>query len=117
MITKACLDCGRPTESAKRSRCRECERKRKGAERTGRLEGATWMKIRAKVLNQYGHQCAALIDGRRCEARTTLEVHHRNSDPSDNRFSNLVLLCHFHHRQLQDDGDAVFAEPAAAVLG
>jgi 5-methylcytosine-specific restriction endonuclease McrA len=51
------------------------------------------MFLRRRVFRAYGHRCA---DCGRSDA--PLQVHHRNSNPMDNRLANLIPLCRDCHR-------------------
>lgn len=49
--------------------------------------------LRRKVFVKSGHQCSIPF----CGEKSDLEVHHINGNPSDNRESNLIVLCPNHH--------------------
>ncbi len=67
-------------------------------------------------MRRYGNRCAFVEDGERCMIHAPLEVHHRNGRPQDNDPRNLIPVCPSHHRQVQGDDDAVFAEPIVPVI-
>ena len=46
-----------------------------------------------KLLVESGHKCSVPL----CHESHTLEIHHINDDPSDNRESNLIVFCRNHH--------------------
>ena len=46
-----------------------------------------------KLLVESGHKCSVPF----CNESHTLEIHHINGDPSDNRESNLIVFCRNHH--------------------
>lgn len=46
-----------------------------------------------KLRVESGHKCGVS----RCNESHHLEIHHINGDPSDNRESNLIVLCRNHH--------------------
>jgi len=46
-----------------------------------------------KLLVESGHKCSVS----RCNESHSLEIHHIDGDPSDNRESNLIVLCRNHH--------------------
>jgi hypothetical protein len=50
-------------------------------------------EIERKLLVESGHKCSVS----RCNESHSLEIHHINGDPSDNRESNLIVLCPNHH--------------------
>ena len=101
MITRACLDCARPTESATRSRCRECEREFNKTRGKARQIGKARVERRKRVLVGFGNRCSALLrTGQRCHIRAPLRVHHVDGDPSNDVSENLVPLCLPHHREL-----------------
>jgi hypothetical protein len=51
-----------------------------------------------KLLVESGHKCSVI----RCNESHSLEIHHINGDPSDNRESNLIVLCRNHHAMAQE---------------
>lgn len=66
-----------------------------GATQRRQVHGSRAFRVmRPLVVAADGHQCVAC--GR---ANTRLEVHHLNSDPTDNRARNLVTLCSACHRE------------------
>lgn len=50
-------------------------------------------EIERKLLVESGNKCSVS----RCNESYSLEIHHINGDPSDNRESNLIVLCPNHH--------------------
>lgn len=46
-----------------------------------------------KLLVESGHKCSVPL----CNESHSLEIHHVNGDPSDNRESNLIVFCRNHH--------------------
>ena len=46
-----------------------------------------------KILVESGHKCSVPM----CQKSHTLEFHHINGNPSDNKKSNLIVLCPNHH--------------------
>lgn len=46
-----------------------------------------------KLLVESGHKCSVPL----CKEGFSLTFHHINGDPSDNRESNIIVLCHNHH--------------------
>lgn len=46
-----------------------------------------------KLLVESGHKCSVPL----CNESHSLEFHHINGDPSDNRESNLIVFCRNHH--------------------
>jgi hypothetical protein len=50
-------------------------------------------EIERKLLVQSGHKCSVPL----CNESHTLEIHHINGDPSDNKESNLIVFCRNHH--------------------
>ena len=46
-----------------------------------------------KLLVDCGHRCSVT----QCNESFSLTFHHINGDPSDNRESNIIVLCHNHH--------------------
>lgn len=46
-----------------------------------------------KLLVESGHKCSVPF----CNESHTLEIHHINGDPIDNRESNLIVFCRNHH--------------------
>ena len=46
-----------------------------------------------KLLVESGHKCSVPL----CNESHSLEFHHINNDPSDNRESNLIVFCRNHH--------------------
>lgn len=82
-MKKPCLTCGVLTEG---SYCRE--------HRPYRLRGRQLKQLRARVFATYGRQCADC--GR---SDVPLEVHHVNSDPTDNRILNTIPLCRACHHE------------------
>lgn len=55
-----------------------------------------WDVIREKALNYYGRECDVCGESRDYIA---YDVHHRNRDKSDNRMSNLQVLCSSCHQK------------------
>lgn len=53
--------------------------------------------IQRKLYVECGHQCSVPF----CNEKHTLEFHHINGDPSDNRESNLIVFCRNHHGMAQ----------------
>lgn len=51
-------------------------------------------ELRRQLLVECGHKCTIHL----CDEKTTLDVHHINGNPSDNRKENLIVLCANHHR-------------------
>lgn len=51
--------------------------------------------IKRELYIECGYRCSVP----RCPAEATLEIHHINEDPSDNRPENLLVLCANHHGQ------------------
>ena len=51
------------------------------------------MRLRLELLVECGHKCTI----HNCYQTRDLEVHHINSNPSDNRKENLVMFCPNHH--------------------
>ena len=65
--------------------------------------GKQWGKAREQALQRAGHRCQHIGPLGRCDATTTLVVHHRDgnaSGPRAHRLSNLRVLCRAHHRAL-----------------
>jgi hypothetical protein len=56
--------------------------------------------IKRELLVECGHKCSV----HRCNEKTALEFHHINGNPSDNRVSNIIVLCANHHH-LADSGE------------
>lgn len=83
-----------------RHRHLEDRRRDRSRRMRGRRTGSTtaWRRLREQVLKAYGHQCAATKDGVRCGETERLEVHHLDGDQANDAISNLVPLCHEHHR-------------------
>ena len=52
-----------------------------------------------KLLVESGHKCSVPF----CNESHTLEIHHINGDPSDNRESNLIVFCRNHHGMAESD--------------
>ncbi len=50
---------------------------------------------RREVFRRYNYKCAT------CPNREGLEIHHRNGNASDNRPSNLVLMCYLCHKRMR----------------
>ncbi len=99
-------------------RCPECAKEYKKRERTRRKKGWAWEEIRERVLTAYGHRCSFVgKDGKRCEVHGPLQIHHVNSDPTDNSLANLRPVCAPHHHQVQGDPDARFASPLTPLIG
>lgn len=46
-----------------------------------------------KLLVESGHKCSVPL----CNESHTLEIHHIDGDPSDNREANLIVFCRNHH--------------------
>jgi hypothetical protein len=46
-----------------------------------------------KLLVESGHKCSAPF----CNESDAISIHHINGDPSDNKESNLIVLCRNHH--------------------
>jgi HNH endonuclease len=63
------------------------------AHRPRRPRGRELAKLRARVFAAYGRRCADC--GR---SDVSLEVHHVNGDPMDNRIANTIPLCRDCHR-------------------
>jgi 5-methylcytosine-specific restriction endonuclease McrA len=81
-LARPCLRCGRLTAG---SYCPEHQPRRP--------RGRQLAKLRARAFATYGRRC------RDCgRSDMPLEIHHVNSDPSDNRIRNLVPLCRDCHR-------------------
>ena len=51
------------------------------------------IRLRRDLLVECGHKCAI----HNCPQMQNLEAHHINSNPSDNRIDNLIMLCPTHH--------------------
>ena len=56
-------------------------------------------KTQRKLLVECGHKCSVHL----CDEKTALEFHHINGNPSDNRESNLIVLCANHHTLAEND--------------
>jgi len=54
-------------------------------------------KTQRALLVECGHKCSIHL----CNEKTALEFHHINGNPSDNRKSNLIVLCANHHALAQ----------------
>lgn len=50
-----------------------------------------------KLLVESGHKCSVPF----CYEGYSLEIHHINGDPSDNKESNLIVLCRNHHAKAE----------------
>jgi hypothetical protein len=50
-------------------------------------------EIERKLLVESGHKCSVPL----CNESFSLSFHHINGDPSDNRQSNIIVLCRNHH--------------------
>ncbi|MFY7942557.1 MAG: HNH endonuclease signature motif containing protein [Burkholderiaceae bacterium] len=73
---------------------RSLKEKQQANGRTLALNGATWRKLRAQVLNEQP-LCPECRDQGCLEPAT--EVDHHDNDPSNNARENLVGLCKPHH--------------------
>lgn len=51
------------------------------------------IQLRRELLVECGHKCSI----HNCTEKQGLEAHHINSNPSDNRKDNLLMLCPNHH--------------------
>ncbi|MDQ3730301.1 MAG: hypothetical protein M3355_12020 [Actinomycetota bacterium] len=63
--------------------------------------GTAYRKARAEALDHAGHRCTWVDGAGRCPKTTGLEGHHRNGDAKDDRFENIAILCHEHHRLVE----------------
>ena len=50
-------------------------------------------QLRKELLKKYNHQCIL------CQSKISLETHHRDNNPSNNKETNLVIVCHDCHRK------------------
>jgi len=69
------------------------------------LASPAWKEKRKLVLERDGFRCTAkLEDGSRCLAKTKLEIHHlRYTHIFDEPLDDLVTLCSFHHRKVEQE--------------
>ena len=51
------------------------------------------IKLRRQLFVECGHKCSV----HNCHEMQNLEGHHINSNPSDNRSENIIMLCPNHH--------------------
>ena len=58
------------------------------------------VEVRRKLFVTCGHRCSVPF----CKEKNNLIIHHINSDPSDNREENLIVLCRNHHA-MADKGE------------
>ena len=52
-------------------------------------------KRKKEALEKAKHKC----QWPRCKEKNTLDIHHENMNPENNRLSNLIVLCPTHHRK------------------
>jgi len=50
-------------------------------------------EVRGLILEEANNECIL------CKSNTSLEIHHRDSIPSNNKLDNLIVLCHDCHRK------------------
>jgi hypothetical protein len=51
--------------------------------------------LRRQLMLEAGWKCAVI----RCEHETGLDIHHIDSNPANNDYDNLIVLCAVHHRR------------------
>ena len=87
------------TKLRRRSKSRGRKRNRKYSEKRGvvlRLASASRNLARRIAIIYLEHKCS--VKGCSCKKVKELQVHHLNSNPFDNRISNLAFLCAEHHK-------------------
>jgi 5-methylcytosine-specific restriction endonuclease McrA len=86
-MQRPCLRCGRLIERG--SYCPGCK--------PARLRGRAGVELRERVKRR-DLVCVE------CSCPHTLEIHHVNGDPTDNRMENLVALCRSCHAKVSQRG-------------
>lgn len=82
-LRRPCLTCGKLITRG--SYCSKCDR----------LRGRRWVELREQVKSLYRYRCAM------CQREDVpLELHHRDSDFTNNTPPNLVPLCRPCHRKI-----------------
>jgi hypothetical protein len=98
-LPSTCSEDGCPKRAVKRGRCADHQRDAgRGAGWQGQRDRRAQARFRAAVVELFGGQCAAVINGVRCPETQDLQAHHLvpgNDDPSTG-----ALLCRAHHRAL-----------------
>jgi 5-methylcytosine-specific restriction enzyme A len=61
--------------------------------RRAHSSSAQWKRLRQQILERDGHQCTAIVDGRRCQVTEGLQVAHIAGDWRDDNPSGLTTLC------------------------
>ena len=69
------------------------------------IKSEAWQKKRLKRLKMDGFRCQFRVGQLRCTAKTHLEVHHLSyKNLGNERFKELITLCHKHHGQAHNQG-------------
>lgn len=98
-----CVDCGATIPRG--SRCPGCAWKRNAAYAPDRMRGRRWQRRRAAALRNASWVC------QRCHRAIAEEVHHRDGDPGNNSFLNLLPVCRDCHRELEAEKRATPRDP------
>jgi 5-methylcytosine-specific restriction endonuclease McrA len=65
------------------------------------IKSEAWRKKRLKRLKMDGFCCQFKVGRFKCGAKTNLEVHHLSyKNLGNERFKELITLCHKHHEQV-----------------
>lgn len=99
MSRTVCAQPGCPQFAVARGRCTEHQLDGGGNTSWGnRRDRAAQARFRREVGNLFAWQCAAIVDGARCDVREPAQLQAHHTQPGNDDPETGVLLCKEHHR-------------------